>query len=175
MSVSLDDIYQPLNSSGAPFYGILRTESMVKGYPLNISPDYQRGHIWTVEQSSKFIGHMLEGGQVAHIIVNSGPNGCAPIPEVIDGKQRITACIGWSNNKFPALLYDGREIWARDLDQSSRVRCRNMIGMQYALVRLNRKQCLELYIKLNRGGTVHTDDEINRVKRLLDIENDNGA
>ena len=30
--------------------------------------------------------------------------------------------------------------------------------------------CLRFYLKLNRGGTVHTDEEIDKVRALLEDE-----
>ena len=37
-------------------------------------------------------------------------------------------------------------------------------------MRWTREEMLENYIRLNRGGTVHTDDEIKKVQRLLKRE-----
>jgi hypothetical protein len=44
------------------------------------------------------------------------------------------------------------------------------IGLEYAVVNLTRTECLELYIRLNRGGTPHTEAEIERVREMLEIE-----
>jgi hypothetical protein len=39
---------------------------------------------------------------------------------------------------------------------------------------LSRKEVLSLYLRLNRGGTVHSEAEIARVKALLDSESSLG-
>ena len=137
---------------------------------MTLDVDYQRGHVWTQEQQAKFIGHLLEGGDAPRIIVNSGEDGNLATAEILDGKQRITAAIEWQDSRVPALLYDEREVWAADLEKYWQVACRTLIGMKYAMVRCSRVDALELYVRLNRGGTPHTDEEIQRVKDLLQQE-----
>lgn len=38
------------------------------------------------------------------------------------------------------------------------------------MLTLTRKESLELYIRINRGGTVHKESEIENVRRLLAME-----
>jgi hypothetical protein len=156
--------------AGAPFAGILRTEGFISEYPINIDPDYQREHVWTQRQQELFLGHLMEGGNVMPLIVNEGPGGDLNPAELVDGKQRVTACIKWAKGEIGALLSDGNYLFVRQLDTEGRTICRNRIGLQYGMVRLTRKECLELYLKFNRGGTVHTEEEIERVRQLLQLE-----
>lgn len=165
--ISLDGIHRPLHVHGEPFFGILRTKNAIEQWPIDLDPDFQRGHVWTREQQCAFVGHILEGGHVQPLIVNMGPGGVWEVGEMVDGKQRVTACLAWAEGSIPAVLTDRREVWAKDLDKTSRTRCSLSIGMRYGMAQLTRAEALELYLRVNRGGTVHTEAEIARVRELL--------
>jgi hypothetical protein len=168
--IDLEGIYRPLRTSGAPFFGILHTRNAVDQWPINLDPDYQRGHVWDDLHRSRFVGHLLEGGHVPQCVINSGPGGDWPVAEMVDGKQRVTACLKWADGEIGAELSDGRMIHAAQLNRRSRRKCSMSIGLEYGMVRLSRVDALELYIRLNRGGVIHTDSEIDRVKALLEQE-----
>lgn len=148
-----------------------RMKGEVDGFNLNLDPDYQRGHVWTDAQAEAFIGHLIEGGSVPPIIINS----CwqdGGVDEVLDGKQRITAVIRWFDGEIKAELTDGRRLAFTDLDAEAQRYMSAMTGPRFDLnyVNLDRAGVLRLYLRLNRGGTVHTDAEINRVRELLVAE-----
>lgn len=131
--------------------------------PWQLDPDYQRDHVWTDRQRVLFMGHLLENGRMPLIFLQDG----APY-EVIDGKQRLTACLKFLDGEIPAELSDGRLLWWKDFNEIDR-RCAPEV--KCAIVRLpDRAAVLRFYLKLNRGGTVHTDAEIERVRQLLAAE-----
>jgi len=133
--------------------------------PWNLDSDYQRGHVWTDRQAEQFMGHLLENGRTPLIFLWEQWE--FPF-EVIDGKQRLTACLRFLDGEIGAELSDGRRIFWRDFDEVDR-RC--VPSITCARVRLkNRAEVMRFYIKLNRGGSVHTDAEIDRVKALLAAE-----
>lgn len=71
------------------------TGSIAKKIILN--PPYQRNVVWTVEQKSGFIDSILKGINSHHLIFNVDENNdhiC------MDGKQRITSLLEFSQNKF---------------------------------------------------------------------------
>jgi len=84
----------------------------------------------------------------------------------------MTAFTQWSKNAFPAKLIDGSEIWYNDLDKTSITYCTMAIGLRLSILKMTRKESLEAYIKLNRGGIVHTEEEIEKVRELLRKEKD---
>ena len=145
-----------------------------EGRAWDLSPDYQRGHVWTRLQSEKFVGHLLEGGPVPPIYVqryesakNAPPEIAATYydhAEVVDGQQRIRAIVSWVRGEVDALLSDGRRIRYVDTNEIDR---RFLPSLKIGFIDVPRKTRLEFYLKLNRGGTVHTDDEIDRVRDLL--------
>ena len=169
---SLEGIYKPMHRSGSkPFYGLDGGVARgLEAYNCDCDADFQRGYVWTELQQRKFIGHLLEGGDVAPILVNTGPGGDWETAILVDGKQRVTAALRWAAGEISALLYDGRTVWLKHLNEREHRRLTTVVGLEFGLVRWTREEMLENYIRLNRGGTVHTDDEIKKVQRLLKRE-----
>lgn len=166
--ISLDGIYSRLSRNGECFYGLRNTQHAIELYDVDMNPDFQRGVVWTLEQQENFVGHMLEGGDTSAIILNE--RGTSLRFEVVDGLQRLTACLKWSKDEIGGRLSDGRLIWLNQLDDVSSRTVGMAVGLRYALCKLTRAEVLAYYIKVNRGGTVHTTEEINKVKALLEQE-----
>ena len=141
------------------------------GICLNIDPDYQRGHVWTVEQSAAFVGHKLEGGECPTLTIQRWDT--SPIDELVDGKQRLLAILEFIEDKTPALLSDGNLYFLRDWSKEDQhIIPRSfelMLRARYVRCR-TRADVLRLYLKLNRGGSIHTNEEIERVRELLSNE-----
>lgn len=131
-----------------------------------IIPDYQRGRVWSPEQSALFAGFVLTGGQPPPIWVQEHP--VADVEEIVDGLQRITAMRAFFDGDIPAELPNGGRVFRYNLDAD----CNGLLKGLYLtkmIVRLPRRaDVLRLYLRLNRGGTVHTDAEIARVQALLE-------
>ena len=149
---------------------------------LQLNPDYQRGAVWTDEQAARFVGHWLEGGEVPRIWVqrwdsrdNVTPGDLARysvgasgdwnyLPqEVVDGQQRLRAIYRWRNGEIAAEMTDGERV---TYSQTNEVERRGF-SIQLTYIDLPRVERLRLYLRLNRGGTVHTDEEIARVREML--------
>ena len=62
---------------------------------------------------------------------------------------------------------DGRRIAFADTNEVDR---RFLPSVKIAFIDLPRVERLRFYLKLNRGGTVHTDEEIDRVRALITAE-----
>lgn len=138
-------------------------------------PDYQRPIVWTVRQQGLFVAHCICDGACPPVVVQEWPaeaavNGVIPPDELIDGLQRLTAYRRWLAGEIPALFEDGSEVYRSDIDPDLEGRIKNL-KMTKHIVRLNtRADVLKLYLMLNRGGTPHTDAEIDRVQTLLNAE-----
>lgn len=144
----------------------------------DLSPDYQREHVWTTRQKELFLGHFIEGGFMQPIYVQryesehnfpqGGRDGWLDQPcEVIDGKQRLQALIDWVEGRVVAEVSCGDRIAWADLDKVDK---RFLPDFKITYVDLSRKDRLRFYIKLNRGGSIHTDAEIEKVRDLLKAE-----
>ena len=67
--------------------------------PVDMDPDFQRGHVWNDRQRSKYVEYLLRGGQSSFDIYWNQPgwpelNKKADLPDVlmiVDGKQRVTS------------------------------------------------------------------------------------
>lgn len=172
---SLDDIHKPLHMDMRDF-GLRRIpDGLLEVYGVDMNPDYQRGHRWTLRQRREYLGFLLQGGQTLPIVVNMPEGLSSPTTEMVDGKQRITSICKWLDGEFTALTYDGREIHVDDLkeDRSSWILLNTNITLRVGFVELTRAKVLDYYLRLNAGGTVHTKEEIERVHRLLEKETSN--
>lgn len=161
MSLHIKDIYKPLRGSTVEVSLDFLKMTLDRGYILD--PDFQRDHVWTDEQASEFVGFILEGGQTGQpIVVNTRRYENEGIKIVVDGKQRLTSLVRWLNGEIPATLSDGRQINRNNIEgRLSRV------SLSFLRVDMTRDEMLAYYIKTNSGGTVHSEEEIERVRRLL--------
>lgn len=131
---------------------------------LELNPDFQRGHVWTESQQIAYVEYMLQGGISGRDLYFNcstwGGSYSTPI-YLVDGKQRLTAALRFMNNEIPAYGY---YLWQFE-DRIPHDICFyfNMNNLK------SRKEMLGWYVALN-GGVAHTEEEINRVKALIEQE-----
>lgn len=137
---------------------------------LELNPDYQRGHVWAEEQQVSYVEFLLRGGTTARVIYFNSPEYGVKGEETnledtivcVDGLQRLTACRRFLNDEIEVFGYKYSEFTGAP---------RVMQGLKFNINSLQtRAEILEWYIQFNSGGTVHTDEEINRVKEMLVVE-----
>ena len=137
----------------------------IEEFDFTMDQDYQRNHVWTDAQQIAFVEHLLRGGKHSNIIRLNMPGWMrrkikGAVMEVVDGKQRLTACLRFLNNEIPAFGY-----YYDDYEDNK------VIGSIYLNFKVNdlrsRKDILQWYLEINTGGTDHTNDEIENVKNLL--------
>lgn len=139
-------------------------------YGLDVCPDFQRGYVWTETQKIRFVEYMLRGGVSGlDIYINSptwrlgnfGPEYPDSWIVLVDGKQRLDATLGFLNNEFP--IFDGT--YFRDFtDKPSITQC----NFRWHVNDLKtREECLQWYLEMNSGGTVHKDEELDKVRDLI--------
>ena len=133
---------------------------------VQLNPDFQRGHVWSTEQQIAFVEHILRGGIGSNELRFNcvGWMGSFKGPMVlVDGLQRLTAVRKFMANKIPAFGYYLDEYADR----------MNSVSCSFS-VRVNdlptREDVLRWYLEINEGGIVHTTEEINKVKALLELE-----
>lgn len=137
--------------------------------PLQMNPDFQRGHVWTEQQQIAFIESVLRNGaKNARIIYLNDPNWMRhsdrPYKDFVcvDGLQRYTAIKRFVQNEIKAFGYYYNQFEDK---------LRGKFDMRINVNDLpTRKDVLQWYIEFNSGGTIHTEEEINRVKELLSKE-----
>jgi hypothetical protein len=134
-----------------------------ESYGFTMDPEYQRGHVWTMEQRERYVEHVLAGGETALDIIinvrnwNKPSAGKEGVAEVLDGKQRLTALLMFMRDEVRAfgLLYSEFE---------GKPRRSHIV---WKVVDFDEVDVLRHYVMLNAGGTVHTQDEIERVRALI--------
>lgn len=142
------------------------------------NPDFQRGRVWTSEQQTRFIENLIRGviGRRESLLVRFNcPDWNDPINPVetdlpintlqcIDGLQRITAISEYfAGNILPF----GVSCDVIEKSKHSLTRSRMSFSVHIYTIK-TRRVLLQMYIDINTGGTVHTDEEILRVKKLLE-------
>jgi uncharacterized protein with ParB-like and HNH nuclease domain len=138
-----------------------------EAYGFIIDSPFQRAHIWTKEKRVRYVEFCLKGGKSSQEILlnckdwNVGGSGKYPIV-VVDGKQRLTAVLMFLRDELP--IFDGNlfssfedKLHASD---SSFIFTINDLKTD--------REILQWYIDINSGGVAHTDEEINKVKKMLE-------
>lgn len=141
-----------------------------------VFPDYQRGHVWTDDQASRFIGFILEWGTAPVIFLQRwapsiSSNETLP-DEVVDGKQRMTAICRWLNNEIPASFVDGAKMFIRDYSPEDQRQLTGPGGPTLTIQYVSystRAEVIEFYLRMNTGGTPHADEELDRVRGILQL------
>lgn len=134
-------------------------------YNLQLNPDFQRGHVWTEEQQIKYIEYLLRGGKSNNIIYFNQPSwqGYATTDYndfvCVDGLQRLTAVLRFMNNEikvFGSYYKEFDDKLSFDVDFIFNI---NNLKTE--------KEVLQWYVDMNSGGTPHSNDEIERVKKMI--------
>ena len=149
-------------------------EEWLKGYPeADLDPDFQRDHVWTPEQETRYVEFLLRGGRTARTLYWNHPahfplaqrHGDLPARLVlVDGKQRLKAVRGFMSGRVPVFGHFFEE-W-EDTDRALRIHiARLTMNINYLQTR---RELLQWYLDLNCGGTVHTTEELDKVRRMIE-------
>ena len=133
---------------------------------LDLSPDYQRAHVWSYDQQQAFVEYQLMGGEVGKILVFNCPDwgmGFKHPLELVDGKQRLESVRAFMRGDLE--VFGGHRIG--DFDKIPAMH----YSFKFHICSLKtRADILKLYLKINAGGTPHTRDELDRVRAMLIAE-----
>lgn len=140
---------------------------MTEDWGLKLDPDFQRGHVWTEEQQTKYVEFLLRGGKTGLDVYFNSPSWHIQVPDgaynefvCVDGLQRITAIMKFQSNdlKVFGLYYNEFEGDPREVITRISIRINDL---QYE------RDVLQWYIEMNEGGTPHTKEEIQKVKDMV--------
>lgn len=139
---------------------------------FELTPDFQRGHVWTPAQQVHFVENCLRGVvPVSGLLIQFNcpqwgddddlDSDLPPGLQCIDGLQRYTAITDFVKGNVKPFGLDAEQL----------------IGTPFSPKRLyvkvaihdfkRREQLLTQYLDLNAGGTPHSAEEIERVRSLL--------
>ena len=136
-------------------------------FGLDMNPDFQRGHVWTRKQSIAYVEFGLKGGRGGRDILFNCPGWHLGKRKgefvLVDGKQRLNAVIMFLKDELPAFGCLRKEYTDKmnSLEQRFLFHINDME---------TRREMLQWYLDLNTGGVVHTSEEIEKVKFLLEKE-----
>lgn len=139
-------------------------------YGLDLDPDYQRVHVWTPEQRRKYLEYVLQGGEVGRTLTFVCTDwNKTPVPgySLLDGKQRLETVRMFMRDEvavFPG--FRRPEGWKRsEVGGSLRL---VQASFKWQVVQTpTRADVLQLYLSINAGGTPHSEEELERVRRML--------
>jgi hypothetical protein len=135
-------------------------------YGLDLDPDFQRAHVWTPEQQTKYVEYILQGGtsgKELYFNCKDWMRGGQELYVIVDGKQRLQAVRQFMRNEVPAFGHYRNEF----ADSPDMLTAR----FSWNVASLNiRADVLRWYLNFNSGGVVHTEEELERVRTLLEAE-----
>lgn len=172
VTVDLDALLRDYDQpSGGVHIGISRIEEQISLYNLDFDPAYQRDHVWSTEQRAMFVGALIaQPDQIPPCVIRvipAIPGGHRERFQVLDGKQRITSVRLFRQGLIRARI-DATEFFWEHLAPEDRLALSH-ICMRWTFVTLpDDKAAIRYYLRLNTGGTVHSPEELARVRRLLE-------
>jgi hypothetical protein len=132
--------------------------------PVDLDPDFQRGHVWSPAQQRAYIEYCLRNGMTNNRILWNNPGHSGGKGEynlvLVDGKQRLEAIRAFLNDEFAVFdsLYSQYE-GTLPTPACTLKFCINDLE--------SRPEILTWYIEMNSGGTPHTEEELARVHTLF--------
>jgi hypothetical protein len=135
-----------------------------------VVPDFQRCHVWTREQQIAYVENMLRGYPSGRDVYYNHPtwgsyeNATSYPLEIIDGQQRINAVVAFLGNEFPVFGNTYYKDFEGGLDYGTAFFKVHVLNMK------TRREVIEWYIAFNAGGTVHTKEDLDKARCLLEKE-----
>lgn len=133
----------------------------------NMNPYFQRPLVWREPQKIAYVEHLLWGGASGRFFYFNDTGMAKQTMRgelvIIDGKQRMDALRLFLDNKLP--VFGGH--FLQDIDGiDSALHCNDISWCVGGLT--EQKDILRWYLELNAGQMAHTDEELNRVRELME-------
>lgn len=184
--------YSTTGSFDVGFEDIERTvENLNNLLPLDLNPEFQRGHVWTHEQSVAYIEALFMNklSKQAKIISFNRTGYSKQINEnssdyderltnkmlCIDGLQRLTALLNFIRNPEFCVFPETEKELGYKLNYETMKQHRALWDLDY-YIRFEfyefdtYAELLKFYLDFNSGGTVHSDEEIQRISEMYKAE-----
>lgn len=139
---------------------------------LDLIPDFQRGHVWTEAQQSRFVEACIRGVvpssgyliqfNCANWKLDGTPTDLPDGFQCVDGLQRYTAITRFMRDEIRAFGLLASDLMGTQFSPK-RMRVR-MAVLDFT----ERADLLDHYLAINSGGTPHSLEEIERVRALRD-------
>lgn len=157
-----DDKYYPLSYQQRDIYGLL--VMLYSEYGFDFDPDYQRDHVWELEDKVDLIDSILAKRDIGKFVINHRPwHDTEPLNEVIDGKQRLSAIKEFYEDGF---RYKGKLF--SELHPRDRATFEGKAVAVAITNELNRTEILKIFLAVNTTGRPQCLDHLENVKKLLE-------
>lgn len=148
----------------------LETQSKDISNGVDLTPDFQRGHVWSQDQQIHFVYNLLRGGLDQSVLTlqfncpswrldHVADSDLLDQMVILDGLQRLTSLRTFVAGGF---LVNGVAFCDLPLAVKRSHITVQMYDFQY------RKELLQFYLDLNGGGIAHSQSELDRVRALLE-------
>lgn len=133
---------------------------------LDLNPDFQRGHVWTEAQQRAYVEFILKGGDSGRTLYFNCPGWMKDFKGpyvIVDGKQRLEAARKFVRNELS--VFNG--VYLKDFDYKLPT---DYYFIWSIAVLPTRKEVLNWYLDFNSAGTIHSQEELDKVRRMLENE-----
>jgi len=137
---------------------------------LQLDPPFQRAHVWTEDKQVAFVEYCLRDGEYSRTLLFNHPNWQGSYQGemvLVDGKQRLEAVRKFLRNELA--IFGGN--FLKDFDDQRRLLRSNGAHFNVAVNNLKTKREIMIwYLQLNKGGVVHSKEELDKVEEMLKKE-----
>jgi len=131
---------------------------------LRMKPPFQRNLVWTDKQKSFLIDSILNGYPVPELYMQDITNeDGSKIYTVVDGQQRITACLEFLNNQFQMNAKDSpsyADLSFDDLSSEQKKKIYSYTFVVRLLPEMSDIELREIFSRLNRNNVVLNSQEL---------------
>lgn len=138
---------------------------------LILNPSYQRDFVWTLEQKQFYISNLFKDmAELSPTICQfDEDDNTNDFYEVIDGKQRISAVLGFIDGEFPVegLYYSDLCEDDRKFISNFRFDYTRILSEGRGLSKPSLKTLIQLFLEINLYGTRMSDEDLDKARSLL--------
>lgn len=140
-------------------------ERYKQSYGLELEPEFQRGHVWSMEQRVKYIEFLLQGGKTNNEFLFNYPGWQKTFKGkmvLVDGLQRLTTIFMFLDDKIE--VFGG----VKYSDFEDKGHLEYSINFKISINDIPEyENVLKWYVEMNEGSTPHSAEEINKVKNMI--------
>jgi hypothetical protein len=134
------------------------------GTTLELDPPFQRAHVWNEEKQRRYVEYILRGGKSSRDIYWNHPDwqrGYRGVMHLVDGKQRLEAVRRFLRNDLR--IFDGHLY--SDFEDKLPLEASFIFHVNDLQTY---PEVLQWYLDLNDGGVAHTEEELDKVRAMLE-------
>jgi hypothetical protein len=137
-------------------------------FGLEMNPEYQREYVWELSDKVLLIDSIFNNMDIGKFVFIQLKWKHHPLNyayEILDGKQRVNAICDFFEGRF---TYNG--LLYKDLSKHERNHFKMFLISVAEIEDITREQKLQYFLRLNRTGKIMSEDQLNKVRMLLEQE-----